>query len=334
MEAVNGSETAVSSQKRKVSQQKIEANRRNGKKGGPKTAEGRNRSAGNAFKHGGCAKRVVAMGGEAPEDLRAFTQLLDKLKDPSTRWDAVQALLVEQAAVCLLRSQRIQRAEHGAIAKTRLDAESRVGDEDVDPEELWLNGTLEASAAGLEYLIEGLNELTAEMRRGPLCEKSQEWLVKHRPDSRAAAMFEDPPVVGGDFMEALDEEAVRLRALVPKIQEKEAREREANFELAALPAGPYWNMDLFQRYATTNQRELGRLLRDLAHAEDRGCRRPAETECPRGTKAILRNEPTGAAGAAAGRVARRRIQKASRTALAPKQKAQNEPELPPQQARE
>jgi len=171
------------------------------------------------------------------------------------------------------------------------------------------------------------------MRLGPLCEKSQEWLVMHLPDSRAAAMFEDPPVVGEDFLEALDEEAFRLRALVPKLEAKEAREREANLERAALPAGPYWNMDLFQRYDTTNQRHVGRLLRDLAHAEDRGHPRPAASEHPRRTKAFLRNEPTGAAGAAAGRVARRRIQKASRTALAPKHKEQNEPELPPQPAR-
>jgi hypothetical protein len=333
MEAVNGPETAGGGQKRKVSQQKIEANRRNGKKGGPKTAEGKNRSAGNAFKHGGCAKRVVVMGGEAPKDLRAFTQLLDKLKDPSTRWGAVQAQLLEQLAVCVLRSQRIQRAEHGALVRTRLGAEQAAEDESVNLEmESWSPGALQGCTMGLEYLLEGLDALTAEMRRGPLGEESQEWLVMHLPDSRAAAMFEDPPVVGEDFLEALDAEAVRLRALVPKLEAKEAREREANLELAALPAGPYWNMDLFQRYDTSNQRQVGRLLRDLAQAEDRA-RRLATTEHPRRTKAFLRNEPTGAAGAAAGRVARRRIQKASRTALAPKHKEQNEPELPPQQAR-
>jgi hypothetical protein len=332
MEAVNDPEIPMG-QKKKVSQRKIRANRRNGKKGGPKTAEGKNRSAGNAFKHGACAKRVVVMGGEAPEDLRAFQHLLDKLQNPSTRWDAVEAQLVEQLAGCVLRSQRIQRAEHGAVVKTRLDAEARMGDGGEDPDsQLWLHGTLEGKAGGLEYLLNQLDDLTAEVRRGTPSVESEEWLVKHLPDSRAVAMFQNPPVVGEDFLEALDEEAVRLRALVPKIQAKEAREREANLELAALPAGPYWNMDLFQRYDTSNQRQVGRLLRDLAQAEDRA-RRLATTEHPRRTKAFLRNEPTGAAGAAAGRVARRRIQKASRTALAPKHKEQNEPELPPQPAR-
>jgi hypothetical protein len=331
MEAVNGPETAVNGPKRKVSQQKIEANRRNGRKGGPKTSAGKARSAGNAFKHGACAKRVVAMGGEASEDLRTFQELLDKLQDPSTRWNTFQAQLVEQAAVCLLRSQRIQRAEHGAIAKTRLDAEARARDGGVNPEtELWVHGTLEGSAAGLEYLIEGLNELTAETRRGTPSAENEEWLVKYLPNSRAAEMFQNPPVVGEDFLEALDEETVRLRALVPKIQEKEAREREAGLELAALPEAGNWNTELFQRYATTNQRELGRLLRDLAHAEDRGHTQPAATEHSRRTKAFLRNAP---AGAAAGQVAKRRIQKAGRAAPAPKPKKPDEPELPPQQAR-
>lgn len=333
MEAVNDPEIPMG-QKKKVSQRKIRANRRNGKKGGPKTPEGKARSAGNAFKHGGCAKRVVAMGGEAPEDFQAFTQLLDALKDPSTRWGAVKAQLLEQLAVCVLRSQRIQRAEHGALVSTRLRAEQAAEDESVNLEmESWSPGALQGCTVGLEYLLEELDALTAEMRRGPLCEESEEWLVAHLPDSRAAAMFEDPPVVGEDFLEALDEEAVRLRALVPKLEAKEAREREAKLELAALPAGPYWNMDLFQRYDTSNQRHFGRLLRDLAHAEDRGHKQPSATERPRRAKAILRNEPTEAAGNAAGRVARRRIQKVPGAAPAPEPKKPTEPELPPQQAR-
>ncbi len=111
-------------------------------------------------------------------------------------------------------------------------------------------------------------------------------------------MLHNPPVIGKDFLEALDEEAVRLRALVPKVQAKEARARKADLELAALPEEEA-DMDKFQRYDTTNRRQLDRLLRDLALAEDRGRRRPAATERPRRTKAILRNEPTLAAGAPA-----------------------------------
>jgi hypothetical protein len=274
------------------------------------------------------------MGGEGPEDLQAFQHLLDKLQDPSTRWDVVQAQLVEQLAVCLLRSQRIQRAEHGALVKTRLEAERNAEYGGVDLEmEFWLHRTLERCSGGLEHLIEGLNELTAETRQGTPSAENEEWLVKHLPNSRAAEMFQNPPVVGEDFLEALDEEAVRLQALLPKIQEKEAREREASLELAALPKAGEWNTELFHRYATTNQRELGRLLRDLAHAEDRGPTQPAATEHPHRTKASLRNEPTGTAGAAAGQVAKRRIQKARSAAPAPKPKKPTEPELPPQQAR-
>jgi len=96
------------------------------------------------------------MGGEAPEDLRAFTQLLDKLKDPSTRWGAVQAQLVEQLAVCVLRSQRIQRAEHGELARTRLRAEHGAEDQSVNLQiESWSPGALRGCTVGLEYLLGG-----------------------------------------------------------------------------------------------------------------------------------------------------------------------------------
>jgi hypothetical protein len=87
------------------------ASRRNGAKSrGPKTIEGKARSAQNALKHGFRAQKFVVVGGENPQEFAALeTALLSELAPEG----ALQGLLAARIARAAWRLERAERIEAG-----------------------------------------------------------------------------------------------------------------------------------------------------------------------------------------------------------------------------
>ena len=101
------------------SQARIDANRRNSLRStGPRTPEGRERSKGNALKHGLCSSVVLA---EDPKLVRERAADFFKALKPQ---DPYQCWLVGEAALASVRIERCERMERGARDMAALKAES------------------------------------------------------------------------------------------------------------------------------------------------------------------------------------------------------------------
>lgn len=88
---------------------RAEAARLNGRKGrGPRTPEGKRRSARNALKHGLTAQAFALLPGE---DARAYQELLDGLARRYRPKDELAAHLVQRLASVMWRQQRADRLE-------------------------------------------------------------------------------------------------------------------------------------------------------------------------------------------------------------------------------
>jgi hypothetical protein len=91
------------------------ASRRNGAKSrGPRTAEGKARSARNALKHGLCAQRFVALG---DEDLAEFDALEAALTAELAPQGTLQAVLVRRIVAATWRLERAERMEGELFAQ-------------------------------------------------------------------------------------------------------------------------------------------------------------------------------------------------------------------------
>jgi hypothetical protein len=91
------------------------ASRKNGAKSrGPKTPEGKARSARNALKHGLCAQRFVALG---DEDLAAFDALEAALTAELAPQGTLQAVLVRRIVAATWRLERAERMEGELFAQ-------------------------------------------------------------------------------------------------------------------------------------------------------------------------------------------------------------------------
>ncbi len=108
-----------------VSEAKRAANARNGKRGGPKTPEGRSRSRMNGLRHGMRAEALVLLPGE---DEEKFRRRLDAWAGDLQPHGAVERYQVETAVVASWRRDRCLRAETAVLTDRVLDAA------DPDPE--------------------------------------------------------------------------------------------------------------------------------------------------------------------------------------------------------
>jgi hypothetical protein len=101
-----------------ISQEKLEANRRNAQRStGPKTEQGKNQSRLNALKHGVLSSSVVVTKGEGAEDPAEFDELLGNLRQDLAPAGALEEMLVEKIAVCWWRQKRALRCEAGLIRR-------------------------------------------------------------------------------------------------------------------------------------------------------------------------------------------------------------------------
>jgi hypothetical protein len=79
-----------------VSQEQLEANRKNALEGGVKTPEGKTITRYNALKHGLLAKETVVTVGEGAEDPAEFAALSQELKDQFQPQGALEVMFVEK----------------------------------------------------------------------------------------------------------------------------------------------------------------------------------------------------------------------------------------------
>lgn len=103
-----------------VSKKQLAANRKNAKKGGVKTDEGKAVVKYNALKHGLLSKEIVVKTGEGAEDQGAFDQLLNDLVAQLKPVGSIEEMLVEKIAVAYWRLRRAYRFEVG-ILRDKLD---------------------------------------------------------------------------------------------------------------------------------------------------------------------------------------------------------------------
>jgi hypothetical protein len=104
-----------------LSQKQLAANRANAKKGGVRTAEGKEIAKYNALRHGLLAKEAVVTVGEGAEDPAEFEALAQDLKSQLQPQGALEAMLVEKITVAYWRLRRAYRYEAGLIRR-ELDA--------------------------------------------------------------------------------------------------------------------------------------------------------------------------------------------------------------------
>jgi hypothetical protein len=103
------------------SQRKIESARANGARSrGPVTAEGKQRSARNAVRHGLLAKTVVL----ADEDPEAFRALVDSFVSRLVPEDEIELALIEQMAAAFWRQTRSSAIENKIIDNAAATAAS------------------------------------------------------------------------------------------------------------------------------------------------------------------------------------------------------------------
>jgi hypothetical protein len=98
-----------------VSKKQLEANKKNARRAGVKTPEGKAIVKYNALKHGLLAKEVVITVGEGAENPEEFNALLEDLKVQLAPAGTLEEMLVEKVAVAYWRLRRAYRYEVGLI---------------------------------------------------------------------------------------------------------------------------------------------------------------------------------------------------------------------------
>lgn len=144
-------------------------------RGGPKTPEGKARSAQNALRHGLRASRFLLLPHEDPE---AFRELVEELRRVHAPADPVERELVDAIAIAMWREARADRLEAEALADIAPAEPERSCGTDL---------TGQPARAGLATLVRYRSAAQAEHRRALLL------LQQHRRLRREAAAAEPAP---------------------------------------------------------------------------------------------------------------------------------------------
>lgn len=227
-----------------ATEKQIEANRQNAQKStGPATDEGKQRSRGNALKHGLAGAGVVM----EREDDEGFAEKLELYREHIGPADVLEEDLVRNMALASVRVERCRRQEFAELAgrKKRVMGEWRAGKKKevneliarFKEEPALVVGKLERMTLGCEWLldawadVEGVLEKTGTWERGDLRfalallgrmprgnhegdAVAEEWIAQHRatqPDSASAGKAQARGAI---------------RALIKKEKERIARLRQ------------------------------------------------------------------------------------------------------------
>ncbi len=98
-----------------ISERKLEANRRNGAKGGVKTEEGKRRSRRNALKHGLRATTLL-IEDETTAEGQSFRELCDALEQEYKPRTTTEYMLMDKVALAILRTRSGRAHEQQELA--------------------------------------------------------------------------------------------------------------------------------------------------------------------------------------------------------------------------
>ena len=140
-----------------ISKKQLKANRKNAKKGGVKTEEGKSIVKHNALKHGLLAKEVVITTGEGAESQEEFDALLNDLMDHFKPVATMEQMLVEKMTICHWRLKRAYRYEAGLI-REKLDNATYEYYEEIGYEDVKLHRTDDEINAEIESHQEEIKE--------------------------------------------------------------------------------------------------------------------------------------------------------------------------------
>ena len=281
----------------------LEANRKNAALSkGPKTAEGKQRSRGNALKHGMTGAGVVVSDEDAGEVATLAGELEVEMK-PSGK---LGRILVHRVAVMAVRLDKCARYDEVATAKRVRDAEidwDETRQAEVEALAATIDTTPAASVRGLKRTRAGIDRLIriGLLLRGVLDQTASEpWQAAHRErvnhllgfaDDEAVLSPADGPAraILGDFsglpngwsgidaderkrrarvqvVALIDAEAEALEALANDLDESEAIDRAEAPERALFDSSKQGH--LTRKYEAAAERTLFRALREFRQVEE------------------------------------------------------------------
>ena len=296
----------------------LEANRKNAALSkGPKTPEGKQRSRGNALKHGMTGAGIVVSDEEAGEVATLAGELEGEMK-PSGK---LGRILVHRIAVMAVRLDKCARFDEVATAKRVRDAErdhDEARDAEVETLTAMIDATPAASVRGLMRTRVGIDRLIRmwSILKGVLDPTSSEpWRANHREranhlmgfgDDEASISPIDAPAraILGDFtglrdgrggwdaderkrgardqvVNLIDAEVKALEALAEALDESEAIDRAEAPERALFDSSKPG--DLARKYEAAAERTLFRALREFRQVE-KEAESQAEASPPPGEK--------------------------------------------------
>lgn len=247
-----------------VSPDKLDANRRNAERStGPRSSDGKSRSAANALKHGLLARNVVLLANNSPEKPDEFNRLLEDLVDDFQPANVLEQTLVERVATCYWRLHRAQRYEVEALQES-------IAQSPEPPQDLIDNLTnqirhCDETTSVCHRILPLLNEPPGTLTAAQVDDIHQGLLMlaQRYPDV-PTGRDEDRKVIRDrmfSLVESCAFEAAQLGVRLCALQRDRAPDVHRKRMDAALPRGD--NLSRVVRYETMLDRQFHRALAEL-----------------------------------------------------------------------
>jgi hypothetical protein len=274
-----------------ISKKQLEANKKNARKGGAKTQEGKAIVKYNALKHGLLAKEVVITVGEGAESPEEFDALLEDLKTQLAPAGTLEEMLVEKVAVAYWRLRRAYKYEVGLI-RQELDtatgdfySKTNYNDEKINKTDEEIDQEIEQEKEGVEYWKKDKRDLTKMHKNGKPLEEIYDWEVNwdwlyDKVGDLLPENEDDEEVIGPkEIKESLNSNAEWSDEQIWKalIEICEEKMQEHKNEIIALEKGKKKNklkLQVIRKLGNIPSKdELDRLLRYEGAIERSGCGR-------------------------------------------------------------
>ncbi len=252
--------------------ERLAANRRNAlKSSGPRTAEGKDASRRNAYKHGLTGEGVALPDEEAAEVEARFAAFEADLKPGND----VARFLARRAAVLSVRMERCVRRESAGLALRMLSADADEGEARAREVEEHVFGLADDPARALRHLRrtpEGIDRLVSawlRLRADLIHPDPDAWtpehsdrlgcLLGHRPTGRPVAPSAEERI---DVADLIDAEVARLRAERDGLDLGAIARARAAAPTRAL-FDPSREAELVRKYEAAAERGFYKALRDI-----------------------------------------------------------------------
>ena len=282
--------------RKRVSKRQIDANRKNGKLGGPKSNAGKLRVSRNAMKHALLAQEIVIDVGDGSENRRDFDKLFNELINHYDPQGPIEKILVEKIAVNHWRYRRFIRAENGEIRKhidslrfhsiddqlreyekSKITTLDKQGHLELSTNALELNAVLrfiQEVSKDLEtlcYISDSKIDTMIQYFGSELCSVTTFCILHNKIHKEKAEIFvkndKDPRTISDTtftvelILKKLGQENERITV---RLQEVEKREQMAfSAQTLSLSIPPKNIMDTFSRYEASILRQFYRAMNEL-----------------------------------------------------------------------